>query len=125
MHVLSAAPYGYRYIDKHMGGGQARYEIVPDEARVVRQVFDWVGRDRLSIGEVCRRLTHAGEVTRTGKTMWDRSVVWGILKNPAYKGTAAYGKTRTGPLRNPSRIPYQTKRTPSNRATPSSPPTHK
>src|SRR5262249_24489351 len=27
------------------------------------------------------------------------SVVWGILKNPAYQGTAAFGKTRQGPLR--------------------------
>jgi site-specific DNA recombinase len=72
---------------------------VPDEARVVRQVFAWVGRARLSIGEVCRRLTHAGEVTRTGKTVWDRSVVWGILHNPAYRGAAAFGKTRYAPLR--------------------------
>jgi site-specific DNA recombinase len=99
VNVLSGAPYGYQYISKYTGGGQARYEIVPDEARVVRQVFDWVGRDRLTIGEVCRRLGHAGEVTRTGKTVWDRSVVWGILKNPAYQGAAAFGKTRQGPLR--------------------------
>jgi site-specific DNA recombinase len=99
VNVLSGAPYGYRYVTKSEGGGQARYEIIPDEARVVQQVFAWVGHDRLTIGEVCRRLTHAGEVTRTGKTVWDRSVVWGILKNPAYQGTAAFGKTRQGPLR--------------------------
>jgi len=99
VNVLSGAPYGYRYIDKHSGGGQARYEVQADEARVVRQVFTWVGRDRLSIGEVCRRLTQAGEVTRTGKTVWDRSVVWGILHNPAYMGAAAFGKTRYEPLR--------------------------
>src|SRR5215471_3556808 len=105
VNVLSGAPYGYRYVDKHTGGGQARYEIVPDEARVGRQVFDWVGRDRLSIGEVCRRLTHAGEVTRTGKTVWDRSVVWGILHNPAYRGAAAFGKTRYEPLRPRLRAP--------------------
>ena len=61
VNVLSGAPYGYRYITKYEGGGQARYEIVPDEARLVRQVFAWVGRDRLTIGEVCRRLTQAGE----------------------------------------------------------------
>jgi site-specific DNA recombinase len=97
--VLSGAPYGYRYVTKYEGGGQARYEIVPDEVRVVRQVFDWVGRDRLTIGEVCRRLTQAGEVTRTGKTVWDRRVVWGILKHPASQGTAAFGKTRQEPLR--------------------------
>jgi site-specific DNA recombinase len=99
VNVLAGAPYGYRYIDKHAGGGQARYEILPDEARVVRQVFDWVGRDRLTIGEVCRRLTQAGERTRTGRTVWERSVVGGILHNPAYQGTAAFGKTRQGPLR--------------------------
>jgi site-specific DNA recombinase len=99
VNVLSGAPYGYRYVPKYEGGGQARYEIIPDEAHVVRQVFAWVGYDRLTIGEVCRRLTQAGEVTRTGKTVWDRSVVWGILKNPAYQGAAAFGKTRQGPLR--------------------------
>src|SRR6266536_5463764 len=81
VNVLAGAPYGYRYIDKHTGGGQARYEVLPDEARVVRQVFDWVGRDRLTIGEVCRRLTQAGERTRSGKTVWDRATVWGMLKN--------------------------------------------
>jgi len=99
VNVLSGAPYGYRYVTKYAGGGQARYELVPDEARLVREVFDWVGRDRLTIGEVCRRLTQAGEVTRTGKTVWDRSAVWGMLKNPAYTGTAAFGKTRQDPLR--------------------------
>ncbi len=99
MHVLSGAPYGYRYVTTYAGGGQARYERIPDAARVVRQVFAWVGRDRLTIGEVCRRLTQAGEVTRTGKTVWDRSVVWGILQNPAYQGAAAFGKTRQEPLR--------------------------
>ena len=81
VNVLSGAPYGYRYVAKYAGGGHARYEIVPDEARLVHQVFDWVGRDRQTIGEVCRRLTGAGEVTRTGKTVWDRSMVWGLLKN--------------------------------------------
>jgi site-specific DNA recombinase len=99
VNALSGAPYGYRYVTKHAGGGQAQYDIIPEEARVVQQVFAWVGGERLTIGEVCRRLTQAGEVTRTGKTVWDRSVVWGMLKNPAYKGTAAFGKTRQGPPR--------------------------
>ena len=56
------------------GNGLARTA----EAQVVRQVFAWVGRERLTIGEVCRRLTQAGEVTRTGKTVWDRRAVWGM-----------------------------------------------
>jgi site-specific DNA recombinase len=95
--VLSGAPFGYRYIRKDEGGGAARYEIVLDEARVVRQVFHWVGLERASIGEVCRRLNAAGERTRTGH-VWERSVVWAMLKNPAYQGQAAFGKTQAGPL---------------------------
>ncbi len=95
--MVAAAPYGYCYVRK-LEAGPARFEIVLEEARVVRQIFDWVGRDRLTIGEVCRRLTAAGERTRSGKTVWDRATVWGMLKNPAYKGTAAFGKTRVGPM---------------------------
>ena len=45
--VLAGAPYGYRYVSKQEGGGEARYEISPEEARVVRRIFEWVGRDRL------------------------------------------------------------------------------
>ncbi len=96
--VLAGAPYGYRYVTVAEGGGQACYEICEEEAQVVRQVFAWVGRQRLSIGEACRRLTGAGVRTRSGKTWWDRSSVWAMLKNPAYRGEAAFGKTRTGPL---------------------------
>lgn len=99
VHVRSGAPSGYHSVAKYPGGGQARYERVPEEARLVRHVCAWVGRDRLTMGEVCRRLTQAGEVTRTGKRVWDRSGVWGRLKNPASMGTAAFGKTRQEPLR--------------------------
>src|SRR5271169_4909297 len=35
VNVLSGAPYGYRYIGRHEGGGQARYQVIAEEARVV------------------------------------------------------------------------------------------
>jgi site-specific DNA recombinase len=95
--VLSGAPYGYRYVKKEEGGGAARFELMLDEARVVRQVFQWVGQERATIGEVVRRLTAAQEHTRTGRTVWDRTTVWDMLKNPAYAGMAAFGKTQAGP----------------------------
>jgi len=40
--VLGAAPYGYRFISKHAGGGEAYYQVVPEEAQVVRRIFEWV-----------------------------------------------------------------------------------
>ena len=96
--VLGGAPFGYRYIRRQEGGGEARYDIQLEEARVVRLIFEWVGRDRCSIGEVQRRLNAAKEKTRTGKTVWDRATIWDILKNPAYKGQAAFGKTKLEPM---------------------------
>ena len=114
VNVLGGAPYGYRYVRADEGGGQAEYQIVVEEARVVQQIFAWVGYDRLSISEVCRRLQHQGTPTRTGKSSWDRTTVWGMLKNPAYKGTAAFGKTQAGPWTPPLRAqrghPEQPKR---------------
>lgn len=96
--VVSTAPYGYRYLAKE-DAREARWEIVAEEARMVEQIFDWVGRERITIGEVCRRLRQKGEKTRTGKLWWDRTTIWGMLKNPAYKGSAGFGKTRVGVLR--------------------------
>ena len=98
VNVLGTAPYGYRYIDKHTGGGQASLEINDEEAITVRNIFSWMGRDRMSIGEVCRRLDNEGIPTQKGKKHWDRSVIWAMLKNPAYKGEAAFGKTKTGKI---------------------------
>ena len=99
VNVLSGAPYGYRYVSKQEGNGQARYEILLEEARVVRQIFAWVGQERCSIGEVGRRLRKQKVCSPKGKECWDRSTVWGILKNPAYCGRATFGKTQIGELR--------------------------
>jgi site-specific DNA recombinase len=99
VNALAAAPFGYRYIRKADGGGVARFDVILEEARLVRQIFEWVGRERVTLGEVCRRLKAQGIRTRTGKENWDRKTILDMLRNPAYKGTAVYGRTRVGPRR--------------------------
>jgi site-specific DNA recombinase len=96
--ILCHAPYGYRYVPKQEGGGDARFDSVWDEARVVQQVFAWVGQERCTMNAVCRRLHQAGVRTRTGKAHWDHKTIWEMLNNPAYKGEAAFGKTRWTPV---------------------------
>ena len=105
--ALAGAPYGYRYITRERGGGVARFEIVPEEARFVRLIFAWVGLDRLSLREVCRRLQQAECRTRSGTTRWWASTLHGMIENPAYTGRAMYGrfhavepKPRLRPIRN-------------------------
>jgi site-specific DNA recombinase len=90
--VLSGAPYGYRYVKKSETSA-AYYDIIEGEAAIVRDVYRWYTEEALSLGEIYRRLNALGIPTRYGKSTWDRSTVWGMLRNPAYKGTACFGKT--------------------------------
>lgn len=99
VNVLSGAPYGFRYLSKLAGGGRALYEINESQAEIVRQIFTWVGLERCSIGEVCRRLQQRDIPSPRGKAYWDRTTVWAMLKNTAYIGKAHFGKTRVGPMR--------------------------
>ena len=104
LNVMSGAPFGYRYVSVRDGDGQARFEPVPEQARVVQQIFSWIGRDRCSLAEVCRRLHNARTPTATGKSIWSREAVWHVLQNPAYIGQAAYGKTHMMPRGKKSRL---------------------
>ena len=97
--ALGKAPYGYRYVSRGEGGGEAHYNVQLEEAKVVRQMFEWVGLERVSLYQVCRRLEKQGIAAPKGGERWSERSVWGMLRNPAYKGWAAYGKRCSGPLR--------------------------
>jgi site-specific DNA recombinase len=92
VNVLSGAPYGYRYIKK-TDTSDSCYAVIEEEAAVVRQIYQWHAQEGLSIGEIARRLSAQSVPTRKNKSRWERSVVWAILRNPAYVGRAAFGKT--------------------------------
>jgi site-specific DNA recombinase len=95
--AIGCAPYGYRYIPKQEGDGEARWEIDPQAAPVVQQIFHWVCVEGLSLGKVVRRLAEQRIVTGRGKALWNISTIRGILLNPAYCGRAQYGKSRVCP----------------------------
>jgi len=92
VNVLSGAPFGYRYMRKSEHA-EARYEIVPHEAAIVVELFARYADGGVAIAELTRWLTDLGVPTRTGKIRWDRSVIWGMLRNPCYAGRACFGKT--------------------------------
>ncbi len=91
--VLGGAPYGYRYIRK-TDEALAAYIVEESEARVVQRIYEMYTVDGLSIGEITRRLNAEGIPTRNRSTRWERSFVWAVLRNPAYRGAACFGKTR-------------------------------
>jgi site-specific DNA recombinase len=92
INVLSGAPFGYRYVRKTEHSGAA-YELVEHEATLVAELFRRYANDGASIAELTRWLSEQQVATRTGKHRWDRSVIWGMLRNPAYAGHAVFGKT--------------------------------
>jgi len=92
VNVLSGAPYGYRYVKK-TEDSQAHYVVADAEAEVVREVFEFYTQELWSIGAIARELNRRNIPTRSGQSAWERSTVWGMLRNPAYQGRACFGKT--------------------------------
>ena len=91
--VLSGAPYGYRYVRKTEDRA-AYYEVIETQAEVVRLVFELYTAQALSIGAITRRLNELALPTRKEQTCWERSTIWAMLRNPAYRGMACFGKTQ-------------------------------
>ena len=92
VNVLSGAPYGYMYIKK-TDTSAAYYRVIEEQAEVVRKVYKLYTEDWLSINAIARWLNTHKIPTRKGKSKWERSTVWAMLRNPAYKGKACFGKT--------------------------------
>jgi site-specific DNA recombinase len=91
--VMSGAPYGYRYIRK-TEEAPAAYAVLEAEARVVQRIYEMYTVGELSIGEITRRINAEGIPTRKASARWERSTVWAVLRNSAYRGVACFGKTR-------------------------------
>ena len=94
VNVLGGAPFGYRYIRKTPEAG-ARYEIIEHEAVLVAEMFRRYADDGATIADLARWLTSQGVATRTGKHRWDRSVIWGMLRNPAYQAARCSARPRS------------------------------
>jgi DNA invertase Pin-like site-specific DNA recombinase len=86
---LGRPPLGVR-----LTGYTPQGDLVPDEAEVVRQMFD-----RFAAGDplraIARTLTEAGITTRRGRP-WNPSTIRTILTNPRYAGRAVYQGRETG-----------------------------
>jgi site-specific DNA recombinase len=94
--VLSGAPFGYRFIRK-TDQSAAYYQIDDEQAQVVRRMFELYSVEGLSIGAIARHLNEQGIATAKRRGRWERSTVWGMLRNPAYQGQACFGKTTLAP----------------------------
>ena len=84
--VNTACPYGYRR------GADGHYEIVPEEAEIVRSIFrDYA--DGVQLAEIARKLNMQGCRTRRGLE-WNKGSFHRMLSNELYIGVYHYGDVR-------------------------------
>ena len=91
--VMSNAPYGYRYIRK-TDEAPAAYIVMkprPVWCGACMRCIPW--RDSASARSPAGSTLKASRLARLS-ARWERSTVWAVLRNPAYRGVACFGKTR-------------------------------
>jgi site-specific DNA recombinase len=91
--VNPVPPYGYRYIPVSQPGG-GRWEIQPQEAGVVRQIYLWYTQENATICSIVEWLNQLGAQAPPRGKRWGYSTVQAILKQFAYNGQAYYNRTQ-------------------------------
>ena len=86
----SAAPYGYKII-KLKGEKGNTLEVIPEEAQIVRMIFDWYTQDGLGTGQIADKLTDLHIKPRKVKE-WSAQVVLKMLVNEHYIGRLPWKK---------------------------------
>jgi site-specific DNA recombinase len=92
--VTPQTPFGYRYVPKNETQA-GHWEIDSQEAKVVRQIYDWYTQDQpVSICEIASRLeTQREQLPPRNAKHWYPSAVGYILKKRQYTGQAYYNRT--------------------------------
>ncbi len=83
---------GYRKTGQKDKDGHNVYEIVEEEAEIVRRIYrEFIAG--YSITQIAKRLKADGIKTKLGKATWCHSTLESILTNEKYTGNALLGKT--------------------------------
>lgn len=86
------APYGYQVV---IEGREKRFEIIEEQAQIVRFIFDAFVNKRWGVSQIVRDLTDRGELTpgdiqgrkkKRGTGVWSADTVYRILHNASYIG---------------------------------------
>lgn len=110
-YLGSNTAYGFRYIRKDQASGsEGLLQLAPEEALVVRQMFEWVDHDALSARKVLNRLNERKIPPRKGAARWGKSSVLRILRSEMYAGVWHYNKFQGCEPQNPAMSPRYRRR---------------
>jgi len=91
LYNASTAPYGYQ----HVGDQNTPPVIVPEEAALVRQLFERYATGKYSYQELADWLTDNGYRTHAGNN-FSKDTLADMLRNPFYKGYVWYRQGKRG-----------------------------
>lgn len=88
----SYRPYGYDIVKT-----KTSRTLVPnpDEAPIVKMIYDWTIKDNLSPFKIAKRLTNMGVPTYYGDKEWSKETIKTILTNPTYTGKVRWNDRMT------------------------------
>lgn len=86
-YMGSYRPYGYNIVKVRK---IRTLEPHPDEAPIVKKIFEWAVTERLTAYEIAKRLDAMGVPTYTGTAEWSRATIKTILANPVHIGRVRY-----------------------------------
>ena len=103
-HILvSEALYGYTYVSKK-DNVHGYYKINKDEAEIVRNIFNWVANEGLTIRKVVNKLHELGIKPRRSKRgVWNTSTLSTMLRHQGYIGKAHWGSSYAVVPENPTK----------------------
>jgi DNA invertase Pin-like site-specific DNA recombinase len=84
--------YGYNIVKDDFGF--QHFQIIPDEAEVIKNIFEWFASGE-GTHRIARRLEQQGIETKRYKNGWSNTVILRILRNEKYVGDLVQGKTYT------------------------------
>lgn len=97
-YVGSVAPFGFiRVPIKDKNNRIECYTLAekPDEANVVRLIFDWYCTDDIGVTAICRRLESMNIKTKTGCANWKPAMIFSMLENVHYIGQVRWNWRKT------------------------------
>lgn len=89
-------PYGYRFLSTYDEFGHkqtCQLVIDEDEAAVVRQIFECLVGEGITLRSLAKRLNEQGAPTRDRKSLWSPQTLSTLIRSAVYRGEWQYGKS--------------------------------
>lgn len=92
-YLLPQRIFGYDIVKKSK---KDRYLVPnPEEAKIVKMIFEWYAIERKSTVWIARQLTNMGIPTMKGNKEWHKGTVVDMLRNVHYIGMISWGRQGT------------------------------